>query len=105
MFRGLRSWVGFTQLGFPYDRPTRRSGKSKYNLRKLVDLALLGFVGFTDFPLRFIGVFGFGVGLFACLLTLVDAEHAGRPYAADGGVYIVAALGWLWIVEGFVPDR
>jgi len=68
MFRGLRSWVGFTQLGFPYDRPTRRSGKSKYNLRKLVDLALLGFVGFTDFPLRFIGVFGFGVGLFACLL-------------------------------------
>lgn len=43
--------------------------------------------------------------LFAYLLTLVDAEHAGRTYAAYGGVYIVAALGWLWIVEGFVPDR
>ncbi len=30
--------------------------------------------------------------LFAWLLTLVDAEHAGRTYAAYGGVYIVSAL-------------
>ena len=27
--------------------------------------------------------------LFAYLLTLVDAEHAGRTYAAYGGVYIL----------------
>lgn len=39
------------------------------------------------------------------LLTLVDAEHAGRAYAAYGGVYIVASLAWLWIVEGARPDR
>lgn len=43
--------------------------------------------------------------LFAYLLTLVDAEHAGRTYAAYGGVYIVAALLWLWLFEGFRPDR
>src|SRR3546814_3095130 len=30
--------------------------------------------------------------LFAYLLTLVDAEHAGRAYAAYGGVYIASAL-------------
>ena len=43
--------------------------------------------------------------LFAYLLTLVEAEHAGRAYAAYGGVYITASLLWLWIVEGAKPDR
>ena len=43
--------------------------------------------------------------LFAYLLTMVDAEHAGRTYAAYGGVYITAALLWLWSVEGMKPDR
>ncbi len=45
------------------------------------------------------------LALFAYLLTLVEAEHAGRAYAAYGGVYIVAALFWLWLVEGARPDR
>ena len=43
--------------------------------------------------------------LFAWLLTLVDAEHAGRSYAAYGGVYIVSALMWLWAMEGVRPDK
>lgn len=43
--------------------------------------------------------------LFAYLLTLVAAEHAGRTYAAYGGVYILLALAWLWIAEGVRPDR
>lgn len=42
--------------------------------------------------------------LFAYLLTLVDSEAAGRAYAAYGGIYIVASLGWLWSVEGIEPD-
>ena len=43
--------------------------------------------------------------LFAYVLTLVETEHAGRAYAAYGGVYIIAAIGWLWMVEGTRPDR
>lgn len=43
--------------------------------------------------------------IFAWLLTLVDAEYAGRAYAAYGGIYILSALGWLWIAEGVRPDR
>lgn len=42
---------------------------------------------------------------FAVLLSRIDAAHAGRAYAAYGGVYIVCALLWLWIVEGARPDR
>lgn len=45
------------------------------------------------------------LALFAFLLTLVEAEHAGRAYAAYGGVYIVASIFWLWTIEGARPDR
>lgn len=43
--------------------------------------------------------------LFAWLLTLVDSDAAGRTYAAYGGIYIAASLGWLWLAEGIRPDR
>lgn len=43
--------------------------------------------------------------LLAWLLALIDSDHAGRAYAAYGGVYIVAAMTWLWLVEGARPDR
>ena len=43
--------------------------------------------------------------VFAYLLTLVDTNAAGRAYAAYGGVYIAAALFWLWGIEGMRPDR
>lgn len=42
---------------------------------------------------------------FAWLLTLADAAAAGRAYAAYGGIYITAALLWLWAVDGVRPDR
>ncbi|MEM9480183.1 MAG: YnfA family protein [Verrucomicrobiota bacterium] len=41
---------------------------------------------------------------FAWALTRVDSEFAGRAFAAYGGVYITAALLWLWIVEKKRPD-
>jgi len=45
------------------------------------------------------------LALFAWLLTLVDSAAAGRAYAAYGGVYVAASLAWLWLIEGFRPDR
>ncbi|MCW6533067.1 YnfA family protein [Sphingomonas sp. MMSM20] len=42
---------------------------------------------------------------FAYLLTRVDTADAGRAYAAYGGIYITAALLWLWLAEGVRPDR
>ncbi|MCS6987785.1 MAG: YnfA family protein [Sphingomonadaceae bacterium] len=48
---------------------------------------------------------GLALGLFAWLLALVPAGHAGRAYAAYGGIYIAASLVWLRVVEGVRPDR
>jgi small multidrug resistance family-3 protein len=43
--------------------------------------------------------------VFALLLTLIPTEAAGRAFAAYGGIYILASLGWMWSVEGVRPDR
>ena len=45
------------------------------------------------------------LALFAYVLTRVDSDAAGRAYAAYGGVYITAAVLWLWLVEQKAPDR
>ena len=42
------------------------------------------------------------LAIFAWLLTLHPAA-AGRIYAAYGGVYVTAALAWLWVVDGIRP--
>lgn len=47
----------------------------------------------------------FSLALFAWLLSQVDADYAGRAFAAYGGVYIAASLGWMWWVEQRPPDR
>lgn len=44
------------------------------------------------------------LAVFAWLLTLAPSEHAGRAFAAYGGVYIAASLLWLWLAEGRRPD-
>jgi small multidrug resistance family-3 protein len=43
------------------------------------------------------------LAVFAWALTWVEADAAGRAFAAYGGVYIATSLGWLWLVEGQAP--
>ncbi len=43
------------------------------------------------------------LALFAWLLTL-HPSASGRVYAAYGGVYVCAALAWLWLVDGVRPS-
>ncbi|MEJ1157903.1 YnfA family protein [Prosthecomicrobium sp. N25] len=44
------------------------------------------------------------LALFAWLLALVPVSHAGRAFAAYGGVYIAASLVWMRLVENKAPD-
>jgi drug/metabolite transporter superfamily protein YnfA len=43
--------------------------------------------------------------VFAVLLTRIDSAAAGRAYAAYGGVYILASMVWMRMVEDAKPDR
>lgn len=52
--RGMRSWLGFRQIGVEYDRAERMSGESKYSLKKLFQLAFNGIFNFSEFPIKLI---------------------------------------------------
>lgn len=56
--RGMRSWVGFRQIGVPVERAEREAGESKYSFIKLVKLALDGIFSFSIVPLRVAAVLG-----------------------------------------------
>lgn len=50
--RGYISWIGFKQIGIEYEPAKRFSGKSKYDLMKLISLAGRGVTQFSIKPLR-----------------------------------------------------
>lgn len=65
--RGIRSWVGFKQIGLEYERDERYAGKSKYNLKKLLKLAFDGVFSFSYLPFKFMFYLGFCALLFSFL--------------------------------------
>ena len=69
--RGLVSWVGFKQIGIPYDRDARFSGNTKYPVSKMLRFAVDGITAFSDIPLRFATYFGFLVSGFAFVYAVV----------------------------------
>jgi dolichol-phosphate mannosyltransferase len=50
--RGMVSWIGFRQIGVPYQRHARPAGKSKYPLLKMIRFAMDGIASFSAVPLR-----------------------------------------------------
>ncbi|HET6933135.1 MAG TPA: glycosyltransferase family 2 protein [Candidatus Acidoferrum sp.] len=65
--RGMRSWVGFRQIGIPVERAERHSGKSKYSLMRLMKLAADGIFAFSIVPIRAAAIAGAIVMSFSIL--------------------------------------
>ncbi len=57
--RGMRTWVGFRQFGYEYERDKRASGEPKYTFKALFRLAYDGIFNFSYVPLRVITKLGF----------------------------------------------
>ncbi len=45
------------------------------------------------------------LALYGVVAALQPISEFGRVYAAYGGIFIVMAIGWGMIVDGFEPDR
>jgi glycosyltransferase involved in cell wall biosynthesis len=95
--RGLRSWVGFKQIGVEYDRDSRHAGPPKYTLGKLVRLAFAGYIGFSTLPLRaaaWLGVAsagtGFGLALWAIVTKFMQIPSP-RGWASTLSVILVVS--------------
>jgi glycosyltransferase involved in cell wall biosynthesis len=88
--RGLRSWVGFRQVAFPYERDRRRKGAPTYTVWKLLDLAVSGIVPFSVAPLRLAALAGAGISTLALAAGVVLL--LGQMPALAGVLVAVAFL-------------
>jgi len=79
------SWIGYNKKEVLFDRDARIAGKTKWNYKKLVDLAIDGITSFTTSPLRlatyisiptFIMLAGYSLYVIAKSLILKDVIHA-----------------------------
>lgn len=78
--RGLRSWVGFRQKEFEYERQARFAGEPKYDLKGLIGLALDGLIAYSYVPLRLFYVAG---GIVSVLSFLLAAVYFFQRLIAD----------------------
>ncbi len=65
--RGMRTWIGFKQIGVEYERDSRAAGDSKYSFKKLLQLAHNGIFNFSEFPIKLIT----NLGLISILISVV----------------------------------
>lgn len=50
--KSMFSWIGYNKKEILYDRDPRFAGQTKWNYKKLIDLAIDGITSFTTSPLR-----------------------------------------------------
>jgi len=86
--RGLRAFVGYRQIGVPYERPERLFGRSSNNFLANLGWARRAIVSFSYAPLDLIGWLAFFTTTIAILaavveivLKIVDPSAAPKGYA------------------------
>lgn len=90
--RGMIAWVGFRQVGVPYERNPRKGGTSK---APLVDILIFTFNAITSFslrPLRLFSVFGFLVLALSFVLTIVYVVLWARGAPPPGFTTLLVLL-------------
>ncbi len=100
--RGMFSWVGFKQIGVPYDRAERFAGETKYPLRKMMRFAVDGIVSFSNAPLRLALTLGFAVSLgsfvygFVAIILKVTGAFTVPGWASL--IFVVSFLGGVQLI-------
>ena len=69
--RGMRTWVGFKQIGVEYERSERQAGESKYSFSMLFKLAYNGIFNFSEFPIKFVSRLG-GLTVIVALIYFIS---------------------------------
>jgi len=95
--RGLRTWVGFQQVGISYERAARFAGEPKYTFRTLVKLGLDGIINFSYRPLQAITWIGILTGLGAVALAILVLSQYIFNFAIFG-FNPRTATGWTSLV-------
>lgn len=100
--RGLRSWVGYRQVGVEYDREARNAGQPKYTARQLFRLAFDGLLAFSSVPLRLASFLGIVVamagGLYIGAAVLARIFFGGVPDGWTSIIAVVLSIGGMQLI-------
>ena len=98
--RGMAAWIGFRQIGVPYDREPRYAGETKYPFGRMLRLALNAITSFSYFPLQIATYLGFlFAGLSALAIPLVIALRLSGSQAFFGQATTLIAVLFLGGVQ------
>ena len=95
--RGLTVWPGFRSASIRIQRPPRSHGRTNYNFRRSLLVALDGLVGFSIAPLRFVTLLGLIIAI-TSLLAGVGSIAAKVIYQAPlgaGWMTLLVSIGFL----------
>lgn len=90
--RGLVSWVGFRQVGLPYERESRLAGETKYPFRKMLKFAVDGITSFSSLPLRLASWLGYLASFLAFIYLASVFVQRAMGYTVEGWATIMVAM-------------
>jgi len=100
--RGMRAWVGFKQIGFPYERQARFAGEPKYNFKMLAGLAYNGIFNFSDYPIKLVtglGAIGVSVSIIYFIYNLAIRLLSDEvPTGFTALVFLIILFGSIQLV-------
>lgn len=108
--RGMIAAMGFRQTGIVYDRAERQRGVSKFNLARLVGLALDGILNHSVIPLRIATILGVVMSAVASIVALFfvfDRLFFSTSWPAGfAGVYLLVlfSIGMNALLLGIIGE-
>jgi dolichol-phosphate mannosyltransferase len=93
--RGLRTWVGFRQIGIPVERSARQAGLTKYSPLRLLKLASDGIFAFSIVPLRAAALLGAAATALSVLYSLYALYAKFRLHSPQGFTALILAITFL----------
>jgi polyisoprenyl-phosphate glycosyltransferase len=101
--KGLFAWVGFKQIGIPYDRQPRHLGKTKWNFWKLWNFALDGITLFSTSGLKIWSYVGIVISLLSfiyAIFLVIRTLILGRDVPGYASIMVaVLFLGGLQLIS------
>lgn len=97
-FPTMVKWVGFSTSYVNVEHASRSEGKSNYNLKKLLNLALDIILAYSDKPLRLIIKFGLSIAIISFLMVFyVLYEKFTGKVSVSGYASLIISI---WFLSG-----
>jgi polyisoprenyl-phosphate glycosyltransferase len=99
-FPTMVKWVGFSSTKINVEHASRAEGKSNYNLKKLLNLALDIILAYSDKPLRLIIKIGITIAIISFLMVgYIIYGKLANLFTVSGYASLIASI---WFLSGCV---